>query len=242
MNKTLIALSGGVDSAAAALLLQRQGHVCAGAMMRLFPGNENAENDARAVAEKLDMPFHLLDCAVEFQQRVITPFVSAYLDGITPNPCVSCNRHIKFGAFMQKAQELGYSHIATGHYARVERDGQRTLLKTGLDATKDQSYVLYTLTQQQLAHVLFPLGDLTKTQARELVSARNLVSADKKESQDICFVPDGDYAEYILSSKFRVLRRYVSPWNSELGTIELDPLRGLLGGGVGGLHLFGGRP
>jgi len=226
MTKVLIALSGGVDSAAAAWLLKEQGFPCAGAMMKLFPGDNSPENDARAVAERLDMPFYLLDCVNEFQQTVITPFIAAYQNGLTPNPCVVCNRRMKFGLFLQRARELGCDFIATGHYARVERDGERYLLKKGLDGTKDQSYVLYTLSQEQLTHALFPLGELTKPQVRALVAAHGFANAQKPESQDICFVPDGGYAAFIQNEQLSTLSpsgRFIDTEGRDLG-----PHKGLI--------------
>ena len=183
-----------MDSAAAALLLKEQGHLCEGAMMRLC-GNEDA-GDARAVTEALGIPFHIIDAEKHFQRHVITPFAEAYRAGRTPNPCVNCNRQLKFGVFLDFADSLGFASAATGHYARAERDGGRFLLKKGLDPSKDQSYVLYALTQRQLGQAVFPLGGLTKKQVREL-SHGLLPNAHKLESQDICFVPDGDYAGFI---------------------------------------------
>ena len=196
-NKVLVALSGGVDSTAASCLLLEQGVSCAGAMMKLGP--DNADEDARTVAAALGMPYHWFDFFEDFQREVIGRFVEAYQNGLTPNPCVECNRQFKFGRFLQRALEMGFDAVATGHYVRVEhgQDGARHLLKKGMDASKDQSYALYRLTQEQLAHAVFPLGGLSKVQARALLTERGLSNASKKESQDICFVPDGDYAAFI---------------------------------------------
>ena len=192
-------MSGGVDSTAAAILMQREGYDCACALMTLRPGEETGEADARRAAKQLGLPFFVFDFSEAFEERVINRFVSAYNEGRTPNPCVDCNKHIKFGELLQKSLELGNNCLATGHYARVERGADaRFLLKKGADAAKDQSYVLYSLTQQQLAHIHFPLGGLSKTQVRLLVSDAGLQNADKSESQDICFVPDGDYAGFII--------------------------------------------
>jgi tRNA-specific 2-thiouridylase len=189
-------MSGGVDSSVAAFLLRRDGYDCAGAMMGLFGAVEG--DDARAVAQTLGIPFHVFDFSEVFAEKVLARFVSAYRGGITPNPCVDCNRFVKFRRFLQQAGEMGFPFIATGHYARVERDANgRYLLKKGLDETKDQSYMLYTLTQGQLARTLFPLGGLTKEEARGIAADAGFANAQKSESQDICFVPDGDYAGFI---------------------------------------------
>lgn len=205
----MIAMSGGVDSSAACILLMEQGYSCMGATMRLFPKDKFSPSpvpaaplsddaaDARAVAEKLGIPWQLFDFEEAFDQHVLAPFAACYEAGGTPNPCVFCNRHLKFGALLDAALTMGYDAIATGHYARIEEKNGRFLLKKAADLTKDQSYVLYTLTQRQLARVLFPLGELTKDQARALAKAHGFCNAEKKDSQDICFVPDGDYAAAI---------------------------------------------
>ena len=189
-------MSGGVDSAVAALLLRDQDYECAGAVMKLR-GNDGAVGEARAAARSLGFPFHVFDLSGAFQSGVVAPFIGAYRAGRTPNPCVDCNRLLKFGHFVRLAGELGYPSVATGHYARVERDGGRLWLKKGLDPSKDQSYVLYSLTQQQLARAFFPLGGLMKSQVLEIAAERGVPAARKGESQDICFVPDGDYAGFI---------------------------------------------
>ena len=205
--KALIAMSGGVDSSVAAKLVREAGYECVGCTMKLFEpeavsdtcGAASGAEDARLVAERLDMPFYLLDLQGEFRRCVIDKFIDSYSRGVTPNPCIDCNKNLKFGRLLQKADELGCDHIATGHYARVRRDPAtgKYLLMKAMDRSKDQSYVLYNLTQQLLARVLLPLGDLTKQQVRELAGADGFVNAEKPESQDICFVPDGDYAAVI---------------------------------------------
>ena len=198
--KALIAMSGGVDSSVAAKLIKEAGCECVGCTMKLFDtAEENNAEDARKVAERLGMAFCVLDLQNEFRCCVIDKFVDSYARGVTPNPCIDCNKNLKFGKLLQKADELGCDYIATGHYARIERDASagKYLLRKGLDPSKDQSYVLYTLTQEQLARVLLPLGGLTKAQVRQLAGDSGFVNADRPESQDICFVPDGDYAAVI---------------------------------------------
>lgn len=200
-KRVLIAMSGGVDSSAAAVLLHRQGYDCAGGMVNLLPqGNDTA--DAAAVAQRLGMDFHLIDGAAMFRRSVMDRFVSEYSAGRTPNPCIECNRCLKFGLFLDRALELGYDYIATGHYARVVRDeasGKYRLLR-GADRRKDQSYVLYQLTQHQLSHLLLPVGEFDKASIRAFAREAGLANADKSDSQDICFIPDGDYAAFLRRS------------------------------------------
>lgn len=210
-KKVIAAMSGGVDSSVAALLLRQAGHEVIGVTLSLF-ANEDAGlprektccslddvNDARSVCARLGIPFYVFNFREAFRREVMDRFVSAYERGETPNPCIDCNRYIKFSKLMHRAEEIGCDCVATGHYARVERDENtgRWLLKKGLDPSKDQSYVLYTLTQRELSMLLLPLGELTKEKVREIAEANNFVNAGKRDSQDICFVPDGDYAAFI---------------------------------------------
>jgi len=192
-------MSGGVDSSAAAALLEKMGYTCGGATLCLC-GNDT--EGARALAESLGMPFYAFDEEARFSREVMDHFVSEYCAGRTPNPCIDCNRCLKFGAFLDRALSLGYDGIATGHYARVgfdETSGKYQLLR-GKDRGKDQSYVLYQLTQYQLSHLLLPVGDYSKSEIRALAAESGLSNAQQKDSQDICFIPDGDY--------YRFLREY----------------------------------
>ncbi len=200
MRKVLVALSGGVDSACACILLQKQGYEVGGATMLLRDGGEREAEDARLAAQQLGIPFYLFELKDEFRKNVIAPFTQVYQSGGTPNPCVVCNRTMKFGIFLEKALALGYDAIATGHYARIiERNG-RYLLSAADDRAKDQTYVLCMLNQYQLAHTLFPLGEVrNKAEARELAAQAGLQLAGKHDSQDICFVPDGDYMGYLTA-------------------------------------------
>ena len=204
-TKALIAMSGGVDSSVAAYLTMQEGFVCSGATMRLYNGEDGvcgsseAVNDARSVADRLGIPFYVFDNTEDFRCRVIDSFVSAYEQGLTPNPCIQCNRHLKFSRFLEQAQALGCEYIVTGHYACIRQDPAtgRYLLCKAADSAKDQSYFLYALSQQQLAHIRFPLGSFTKDQIRSIALEQGFVTARKRDSQDICFVPDGDYAAFL---------------------------------------------
>ena len=203
-------MSGGVDSAVSAYLLQQSGYAPTGVNCRFF-NNDDAflrektccsledANDARAVADQLGIPFYVFNFTDDFRRTVIEPFVQSYVNGETPNPCIECNRHMKFDRLLRRAEELDFAFLATGHYAQVEFDraGGRYLLKRGADPGKDQSYVLYCLTQRQLSHTLFPLGGMLKSEVRALAQSLGFANAKKHESQDICFVPDGDYASFI---------------------------------------------
>lgn len=197
MNKALIAMSGGVDSAVSAYLVQQAGYAGIGCTMLLFDRDLTDASDARAVAERLGMEHICLHLEDAFRAEVIEPFVQCYQCGKTPNPCIRCNRHLKFGALLAEAQKRGCEKLVTGHYAQIAETENGFQLRRAADASKDQSYVLYMLTQEQLAHILFPLGGITKQQAREIAAAQGFVNAHKHDSQDICFVPDGDYARVI---------------------------------------------
>ena len=211
-ERVICAMSGGVDSSVAAKLLVDADYDVMGVTMKLFDSDgvileegsrtccslEDVE-DARNVAFGLGIPYHVFNYTDTFGTCVVDRFCQAYLEGRTPNPCIDCNRFLKFEALQQRRRELGFDYVATGHYARRSFDPEtgRYLLRKGLDPKKDQSYVLYHLTQDHLAHMLFPVGELEKTQVRAVAHEAGLENADKLESQDICFVPDGDYAAFI---------------------------------------------
>ncbi len=207
----LIAMSGGVDSSVAAWLMQRDGYDCTGITMRLTRNeavnteglhtccSERDIEDAAEVAYALDIPYEVLDFTADFQEKIIDKFIRVYEAGGTPNPCIDCNKYMKFDHLLRWAEAHGLDYVVTGHYARVEQDEAtgRWLLKKGLDEGKDQSYVLYNLTQEQLAHVRLPLGGLHKSEVRAIAEQQHFVNARKHDSQDICFVPDGDYARFM---------------------------------------------
>ena len=209
MKKALIAMSGGVDSSVAAKLMSERGFSCIGCTMKLF-NNEDAgvkpskaccsledTEDARSVAYSIGMPYYVFNFTDSFKEEVIARFIRAYEEGRTPNPCIDCNRYEKFGKLYERARILGCDCIATGHYARIESTDGQYFLKKGLDPAKDQSYVLYFLTQEMLSRTFFPLGGMHKTEVRALAEQYGFVNAEKPDSQDICFVPDGDYASVI---------------------------------------------
>jgi tRNA-specific 2-thiouridylase len=204
-KKAMIAMSGGVDSSVAAFLMQQEGFDCCGGTLLLCDASltgvptPSPADDARLVAERLQIPFYTFDAREEFRQAVAEPFVVAYEQGLTPNPCIFCNQKIKFSLLLEKALSLGCSHIVTGHYARICKDEEtgRYLLYKAPDKNKDQSYFLAGLTQYQLSHCRFPLGELTKEQVRAIAEEQGFITARKKDSQDICFIPGGDYVAFM---------------------------------------------
>lgn len=198
--RVLTAMSGGVDSSVTAYLLRRQGYDCVGVTMRLHDeGGEGERDDARAVCRRLDIPHAVLDLRGRFRERVMEPFAGSYERGDTPNPCILCNRALKFGELLRYANEIGAAYVATGHYARIclTPSNGRWAVRKGLEAARDQSYVLGLLTQGQLSRALFPLGRLTKDETRRIALEQGFLNARKRDSQDICFIPDGDYASFL---------------------------------------------
>ena len=247
-------MSGGVDSSVAAYLAIESGLDCIGVTMKLF-NNEDAgvsreksccsledTEYARGVAYRLRMPYYVFNFTADFKEQVMRRFVEAYERGATPNPCIDCNRYLKFDRLYRRAKELGCEYVVTGHYARIEEENGRFLLKKAVDSTKDQSYVLYSMTQDELRHTLFPLGGMTKTHTRELARKLGFYNADKPDSQDICFVPDGDYASFIRSFTGRDYPR--GEFVDKSGNV-LGEHRGLIGYTVGqrkGLGIALGEP
>ena len=252
-NTALIAMSGGVDSAVAAWLMKQKGCTCVGATMRLHDGPDDPGEksccsledveDARAVAARIGIPYYVFNFKEDFGRCVMDRFVSAYEQGRTPNPCIDCNRFLKFDRLYRRARELGLHYVVTGHYARIQQggDGRWQLLK-GPDPNKDQSYVLYALTQEQLAHTRFPLGEFTKEQVRAMAESQGFVNAKKRDSQDICFVPDGDYAAFIRS---RTGKTYPEGDFVDVRGKVLGRHRGIIHYTIGqrrGLGVSGGQP
>lgn len=209
MGKALIAMSGGVDSGVAAFLIKNAGYDCMGVTMKLYDNEDigisddktccslDDIEDARNIAVKLGIPYYVFNFKDDFEEKVIKNFIDTYEKGGTPNPCIECNRYLKFEKLMQKMYELKYDYVVTGHYADIEYKDGRYYLKRGADKSKDQSYVLYSLTQEQLAHTLFPVGRYDKNEIRKIAEEQGFYNAHKPDSQDICFVPDGDYASFI---------------------------------------------
>ena len=209
--RAMIAMSGGVDSSVAAFLMTERGYDCIGATMKLFRNEDvgvpqghtccslDDVEDARQVAQTLGMPHYVFNFSDRFKEEVIDRFVDAYENGQTPNPCIDCNRFLKFDKLFTRAREANCDCVVTGHYARIERDEPtgRWLLKKAVDTNKDQSYVLYSMTQEQLAHTQFPLGGMTKPEVRAIAEAHGFLNAHKHDSQDICFVQNGSYADFI---------------------------------------------
>lgn len=229
--RTLVAMSGGVDSSVAAALMLEVGHECAGITMQLHAqesSDTSAVEDAKQVCALLNIPHYTVDVSDEFSHKVIGPFVQGYTAGYTPNPCILCNRHLKFGRLLSWAQERGFDYVATGHYARVEG---RRLLKAQ-DLKKDQSYVLYSLTGEQLEHIRFPLGAYTKDEVRSLAAERGFANAHRAESQDICFIPGGDYVGFIESYMHKEQAEHVP----KPGTIVTTD--GTVVGTHGGVHRY----
>lgn len=231
MKKALIAMSGGVDSSVAAFLMKQANFECIGATMKLYDNEDifishektccslDDIEDARAVARRLEMPYYVFNFKDEFEEKVVQKFIHTYEIGGTPNPCIDCNRYLKFEKLMQKMHELKFDYVVTGHYATILYQDGRYLLKKGVDSSKDQSYVLYSLTQEQLAHTQFPLGQYCKEEIREMALRAGFLNARKHESQDICFVPDGDYAAFIEKHTGKVYKKgnFVAPDGTVLG-------------------------
>jgi len=197
-EKVVIGMSGGVDSSVSAPLLLKEGYEVAGVTLLLCKGAEETNSaDAKAVCDRLDIEHFTFDLQKEFSDFVISDFTSQYINGKTPNPCLVCNKYIKFGEMIKIAEANGYDKIATGHYARIKEENGRYLLLRAKDLSKDQSYVLYMLTQNQLSKSVFPLGEYEKSEIREMAQNNGFINANRPDSQDICFVPDGDYASFI---------------------------------------------
>ena len=256
----LVAMSGGVDSAVSALIAAEAFRTSAiGATMKLFDEellghpitstccSIDDVDDAKEVCHKIGISHYTLNCKRAFINHVVDPFVSAYMSGKTPNPCIACNRHLKFDELIRKAKTLGTDVVATGHYAQIKNMHGNLVLKRGNDQRKDQSYVLHTLTKEQLEHVIFPIGGLEKSEVRQIASAYDLVVAEKKESQDICFVEDGSVdnfiSHYLSNKNFKLEKRsgtFVTKTGEKIG--EFDPSMSFTIGQRKGLNIALGHP
>lgn len=231
-KKVVIGMSGGVDSSVAAYLLQEQGYEVIGIMMKLSPDNPDYEeneggccsisaaSDARRVADVLNIPFYVMNFKDAFKTNVIDNFIDEYMEGRTPNPCIVCNKIIKFEEFLRKAKALGADYIATGHYAKIEKQEDRYVLKKADDDRKDQTYALYGLTQEQLSHTLMPCGDYSKPEIRNIAERIGLEVFRKKDSQEICFIPDNDHGAYIKKYSGREIKpgNFVDKHGKVIGT------------------------
>lgn len=243
--RVAIGMSGGVDSSVAAALLLQKGLQPVGVTLKLFcpAGKEDLNSsDAAQVCERLGIDHTNIDMKSDFEKRVMDSFVSEYINGRTPNPCIECNRHIKFGKMLLEADNLGCEKIATGHYARIEKIGDKYYLKKAKDTTKDQTYVLYFLTQEKLSRLLLPLGDYSKTEIREIAQDLGFVNANKADSQDICFVPDGDYAAFI---ERRTGKNFPNGYYVDIGGAVLGQHKGIIKYTIGqrkGLGIALGHP
>nr|WP_294491511.1 tRNA 2-thiouridine(34) synthase MnmA [uncultured Mediterraneibacter sp.] len=233
MSKVVVGMSGGVDSSVAAHLLKQQGHEVIGVTMQIWQDEDicsleenggccgqSAVNDARRVASSLEIPYYVMNFKKEFRENVIDYFTEEYLSGRTPNPCIACNRYVKWEALLNRSMAIGADYIATGHYARVEQlENGRYALRRSSTLAKDQTYALYNLTQEQLKRTLMPVGAYSKDEIRSIAAEIGLLVADKPDSQDICFVPDGDYASFIKENTDQQIRpgNFVSPEGKVLG-------------------------
>ena len=245
--RVLLAMSGGVDSSVAGALLLEQGHDVMGATMKLWGGESDTGccsvsdvDDARRVAQQLGIVHHVFAFGDDFQRSVVDPYVQAHARGLTPNPCVECNRHLKFDRFLRRAAQLGFDAVATGHHARVVTEGGRYRLRRAADGAKDQSYVLHMLTQRELARTLFPVGELTKDEVRRRAAALGLRTAAKPDSQDVCFITSTAGREGFLQRRMEFHPgRMVDTAGADVGAVDAVELvtvgqrRGLGGGGGG---------
>lgn len=212
-GKVVVGLSGGVDSAVAAYLLKKEGYEVIGVMLNISQNDEiyllqeggccslSSVLDARKVAELLEIPFYVLNYKKVFNEKIVNYFIEDYINGNTPNPCIECNRHIKFGNFLKSAKTLGADYVATGHYANIKKINDKFVLKKGIDERKDQTYMLHILTQNQLKYILMPCGKYTKAQVREIAKNIGMDIHNKKDSEEICFVPDGDHGKFISENR-----------------------------------------